>query len=304
MRSTILMAISAGILLLLGGMHLLYTFFGSKLLPRDPALHRAMSEVHLGITKETTVGRAWVGFNASHSMALMFFGLVFGFLALSHSAFLFGSAYLLAVGLGMLAGFLVLAKLYWFSVPFAGITVSLIAYIASIIAAGALCAACGQEPPPDRETDVTDPEVQELLEHAAKVDLVALGFSAPPATGAIRIVKKGPRTAPDANDAGLLTTGESPAGRNWFFNRAGDGYRLACAFETVSGTRTWERSDVTGGRPYREVLYISYVGEDPGVCGTRLKPGVSAIYWGPNGVEVLDGTEIVRLRAEIEKANR
>ena len=135
MGSTILMAFSAGIMLLLGIIHLAYTFFGSDLLLRDPALRTAMSEVHLGITKETTVGRAWVGFNASHSMGLMLFGLIFGFLALYHSEFLFGSAYLLAVGFAMLAGFLVLARLYWFTIPFTAITISIICYVASIMAA-------------------------------------------------------------------------------------------------------------------------------------------------------------------------
>jgi hypothetical protein len=131
------MAASAGIALLLGVIHLFYTFSGSSLLPRNPALQTAMSEAHLSLTKETTVWRAWVGFNASHSMALILFGLIFGFLALDHPEILFGSAYLLGVGFATLAGFLVLSKLYWFSIPFAGIAVSLVCYSASIIAARA-----------------------------------------------------------------------------------------------------------------------------------------------------------------------
>lgn len=137
MASKLLMAASAGIALLLGVIHLFYTFSGSSLLPRNPALQTAMSEAHLSLTKETTVWRAWVGFNASHSMALILFGLIFGFLALDHPEILFGSAYLLGVGFATLAGFLVLSKLYWFSIPFAGIAVSLVCYSASIIAARA-----------------------------------------------------------------------------------------------------------------------------------------------------------------------
>jgi hypothetical protein len=133
--SKVLMALSAGIVLVLGVLHLVYTFSGSKLLPRDPAVQAAMSQVQLRITKETTVWRAWVGFNASHSIALILFALIFGFLALYHPKFLFDSAYLLAIGFATLAGFLVLAKLYWFSVPFAGIAVCLVCYVASIIAA-------------------------------------------------------------------------------------------------------------------------------------------------------------------------
>lgn len=137
MASKSLMAISAGIILVLGVIHLVYTFWGSNLLPRDPALQSAMARIHPGITKETTMWRAWVGFNASHSMGAILFGLVFGYLALYHAEFLFGSAYLLAVGFAMLAGFFVLGKVYWFSVPFTGITISLVCYVASIIAARA-----------------------------------------------------------------------------------------------------------------------------------------------------------------------
>jgi len=39
-----------------------------------------------------------VGFNASHSMGFILFGLVFGFLALAHGQLLFQSPFLLIVG--------------------------------------------------------------------------------------------------------------------------------------------------------------------------------------------------------------
>lgn len=135
MASKVLMLLSAGMASLLGVIHLAYTFSGSHLLPRDPALHAAMSQAPLSITRETTVWRAWMGFNASHSMGLILFGLVFGFLALHHTKLFFGSTYLLAVGFATLVGFLVLAKLYWFSVPFAGVAISLLCYAGSIVAA-------------------------------------------------------------------------------------------------------------------------------------------------------------------------
>ena len=133
MLSQILMVMSGVIILALGSLHLIYTFRGSKLLPRDPQLQAAMNRVHLRITRETTVWRAWVGFNASHSMGAILFGLIYAFLALFHPALLFGSAFLLGVGLVMLAGLFVLAKVYWFSRPFVGISVSLVCYVASLI---------------------------------------------------------------------------------------------------------------------------------------------------------------------------
>lgn len=131
----ILMVSSAVILLVLGIVHIVYTYSGSKLWPRDPAVQLAMSQSHLGITKETTVWRAWTGFNVSHSMAAILFGLIYAFLAVAHPQILFGSGYLLAVGFATLLGFVMLAKLYWFSVPFAGVTTSLVLYIASVVSA-------------------------------------------------------------------------------------------------------------------------------------------------------------------------
>lgn len=127
-----LMIVCAGIVLLLGTLHLVYTFSGSKLLPREPEVVAAMQRVALVISKETTVWRAWIGFNASHSIGAMLFGLVFAYLAIAVPDVLFRSTFLSAVGFAMLAGLVVLAKLYWFSVPFAGVTIALACYVVSI----------------------------------------------------------------------------------------------------------------------------------------------------------------------------
>ena len=119
------MVLSASITFALGVVHLVYTFWGPNLTPRDPALQISMSQIAPVITKETTMWRCWVGFNASHSMGLILFGLVFGFLALRHSQLLFQSPFLLVVGLAMLGGFVVLCKVYFFSAPLRGISVAL-----------------------------------------------------------------------------------------------------------------------------------------------------------------------------------
>ena len=85
------MVFSAGIILTLGVTHLIYTFWGTKLTPRDPASQISMSQISPVITKETTMWRAWVGFNASHSMGAILFGLIYSFLAIAHSKLLFQS---------------------------------------------------------------------------------------------------------------------------------------------------------------------------------------------------------------------
>jgi hypothetical protein len=128
----ILILLSAGIILMLGVIHLAYTFRGSKLTPRDPALQVSMSQTSPVITRETTMWRCWVGFNASHSMGAILFGLVYGFLAVAHAQMLFDSIFLLVVGLAMLGGLFALGKVYWFSIPFRGIAVALVCYLAGI----------------------------------------------------------------------------------------------------------------------------------------------------------------------------
>jgi hypothetical protein len=132
LAARILMVLSASIAFTLGAVHFVYTFWGTKLTPRDPALKISMGLTSPVITNETTIWRCWVGFNASHSMGLILFGLVFGFLALVHGQLLFQSPFLLVVGLAMLAGFVALSKLYFFGVPFTGMGISLACYVASI----------------------------------------------------------------------------------------------------------------------------------------------------------------------------
>ena len=132
LAAKILMVLSAGIVFMLGVAHLAYTFWGPNLTPRDPALQISMSQVAPVITNETTMWRCWVGFNASHSMGLILFGLFFGYLALAQGQLLFRSLFLLVVGLAMLVGFVVLCKFYFFSWPLKGISISLACYVASI----------------------------------------------------------------------------------------------------------------------------------------------------------------------------
>ncbi len=129
-----LLLTSAAIMLLLGTLHLIYTFYGSKLSPREPDLQARMNQVSPVISSETTMWRAWVGFNASHSFGAILFGLVYGYLALGHSTLLFGSVFLLAVGLALLVGYTYLAVEYWFSIPLRGIVIALVLYLGSIAA--------------------------------------------------------------------------------------------------------------------------------------------------------------------------
>jgi hypothetical protein len=130
---SLLVAGSAAILLLLGLLHLLYTFYGPKLLPRDRALQARMQEVSPVISRETTMWKTWIGFNASHSYGLILFGAVFGYLALAHGDFLFQSVFLLSLGLMTLLGYVFLAKRYFFSIPLMGVLLATILYSLALI---------------------------------------------------------------------------------------------------------------------------------------------------------------------------
>ena len=76
--------------------------------------------------------RALVDALHAHSMGLILFGLVYGYLALAHEELLFDSPCLLLVGLAMVCGFVILAKLFWFSLPFWSLCVALACSVASI----------------------------------------------------------------------------------------------------------------------------------------------------------------------------
>ena len=132
MTARLLMVISASIILTLGTMHLAYTFWGTRLAPRDPALQVSMSSISPVLTKETTMWRCWMGFNASHSMGLILFGLIYGYLALAHDQLLFRSPFLLLVGLVMLACLIVVCRLYFFRAPLVSVSISFVFYVVSI----------------------------------------------------------------------------------------------------------------------------------------------------------------------------
>ncbi|RYE38606.1 MAG: hypothetical protein EOP21_11915 [Hyphomicrobiales bacterium] len=135
MLSVMLIVASSVVMLLLGGIHLFYTFFGDQLDPRDELVKAVMNGGELMLTSETTIWRAWVGFNASHSLCAVFFGLVFAFLALAQPDLLFRSAYLQLLGGAVLVNFVVLAKLYWFSIPLIGVSIACACFVAGLAAA-------------------------------------------------------------------------------------------------------------------------------------------------------------------------
>jgi hypothetical protein len=134
--AALLVVIAAGIVGALGTAHLFLTFWGPKLLPRDPAVREAMQQTHLVITRQTTMWKAWIGFNTTHSMGAMLFGVVYATLAIETPAVLFGSVVLQAAGGLMVVGLVILAKRYFFITPLLGSTIAAACYLTGVVLGG------------------------------------------------------------------------------------------------------------------------------------------------------------------------
>lgn len=120
--------VGGGIFVLLGLLHALYTYLDiqrpRRLVPQDPAVARAMAESNLRLSGAgTTMWRAWVGFNFSHSLGAVLFGSI-----------CVGSSFVLGTNLvpaWVLFAFVVIALLYlavglryWFRIPILGIALA------------------------------------------------------------------------------------------------------------------------------------------------------------------------------------
>ena len=129
----LLFASGAAVAAILGAIHL-YTLASAKFLPRDPGLKERLEAVSPVLTRETTMWKTWIGLHISHSLGLLLFGAIYGYLAVFRLQVLLDSTYLLIVGAALLIAYLVLCQLYWFRVPFGGVGLALTLYIAGVIA--------------------------------------------------------------------------------------------------------------------------------------------------------------------------
>lgn len=131
--SSWLMAASAITVLTLGLLHLVFTFHGRRFDPRDDAVRLGMQQTTPRLTRETTMWKAWIGFNVSHSYGALLFGLVWGWLALRQPVLLAQSSFLQWLGLSLLAAYTHLGWRYWFSIPFRGIVLDLLLYVTALL---------------------------------------------------------------------------------------------------------------------------------------------------------------------------
>jgi hypothetical protein len=117
----------------LGTIHLVYTFFTKKFFVKDSTVMAGMKTTYPLISRDTTVWKCWIGFNASHSFGAMFLGLINIYLATSYYSVLEGSFFILSLTLITSFSYLFLAKKYWFKIPFTGVLIATGCFILSIL---------------------------------------------------------------------------------------------------------------------------------------------------------------------------
>jgi hypothetical protein len=128
-----LILFGASIFGVLGGLHLAYTLFSDKFLPRDRALVDAMKATSPVLTRDMTMWDAWIGFNASHSLGALLLAAFYLVLAGLHMDVLVRSQSLLAVGVVAGLAYLWVGYVYWFRTPFIGVAVATACFIAALV---------------------------------------------------------------------------------------------------------------------------------------------------------------------------
>ena len=121
------------IYLILGAIHLLYTFYTDKFSVRDKHTEEMMKKTFPVLTRETTMWKAWVGFNASHSIGVIFFGIINLIFTISYFEVLKSSALLLLLMIFVSLFYLFLGFKYWFKIPKTGILIATICFIIATI---------------------------------------------------------------------------------------------------------------------------------------------------------------------------
>ena len=125
----ILWILGSAFILILGAIHLIYTLYTNKLYPRRGNLVHEMKRSFPNLTTRTTMWKAWLGFNCSHSAGAMFFGALNMYLAIVHFWFLQSDLFIPGIDLLMSLYYCWLGWKYWFRTPMIGIISMTISYL-------------------------------------------------------------------------------------------------------------------------------------------------------------------------------
>lgn len=133
--SALLLGFGGAIFAWLGAVHAAFTFMDarrpSRLVPEDPAVIQAMAGTGVRLARGgTTMWRAWLGFNLSHSLGAIIFGGAVLMVGWQWQVLLPPRRLLLIpVAIGLF--YLGLSLRYWFRVPTAGIALATASFAAA-----------------------------------------------------------------------------------------------------------------------------------------------------------------------------
>jgi hypothetical protein len=121
--------------LFLGTAHALHTPLRPHdrkgLAPADAAVGEAMGRTRLLLTGRTDMWKAWVGFNFSHSLGAVLFGVVVLLVGRSPASFEADASVFVPFAFCVSALYLVTGLRYWFRTPIAGVLIAVLLFAAS-----------------------------------------------------------------------------------------------------------------------------------------------------------------------------
>ena len=123
--------------ILLGAIHILYSvqdaWSPKKLTPYDDSVRVSMQKSTLALTRQTTMWRAWLGFNISHGIGVLFFGLIYLTLALSDFTLITKVTLLPYLAFAVSISYFVLSLRYWFHIPTIGSGIGAACFLVSLL---------------------------------------------------------------------------------------------------------------------------------------------------------------------------
>ncbi len=121
------------IIAVLGSMDLYYTFFTNKFSSRNEKMIEEMKSSSPILTKEITMWKAWISFNATHSSGIIFIGVINFYLAVNYFAVMQSDHFFFLFNIFTLGFYVWLGKKYWFKIPLTGALMTFVCFIGSYI---------------------------------------------------------------------------------------------------------------------------------------------------------------------------
>jgi len=119
------------IIAVLGLLHLRGTFFSNMFATRNPKLQEEMKVSYPMISKDMSMWNAWISFNATHSVAAIFIGVINVYLSFKYFDLLLHDHFFFLITIAAMGFIVWLSIKYWFNTIRVGVVVVLACYVAA-----------------------------------------------------------------------------------------------------------------------------------------------------------------------------